>query len=159
MNIMIGDTIVTDDRDIGIVENREGNFLTVRFPDLGNQRDHVPRKRATPLADVICQARIDGRRLALPNAISLVGSSTLAELVALFGYSTGQMRRDSLQKVVTQLMRAGLEISSETDRWRRDDKFKVNLPQDPLPVDSDDEGDDGARSETLKLDNDNSGFT
>ena len=108
MNIMIGDTIVTEDREIGIVENRDGNFLTVRFPDCGNQRDQVPRRRAKPLAELICEARGEGKRLTIGTAISLVGASPLADLVALFGYSTGQMRRDSLQKVVNQLLRAGL---------------------------------------------------
>ena len=45
MNIMIGDTIVTDDREIGIVENRSGNSLTVRFPDYGNRRDQIHRSQ------------------------------------------------------------------------------------------------------------------
>jgi hypothetical protein len=34
------------------------------------------------------------------------------------------MRRESLEKVLKQIVRAGLEIESETDRWGRDDKFK-----------------------------------
>jgi hypothetical protein len=40
MNIMIGDTIVLDDKRIGIVENRSGNDLTVRLPAIdGHARD------------------------------------------------------------------------------------------------------------------------
>jgi hypothetical protein len=119
MNIMIGDTIVTDDRDrkIGIVENRSGTLLTVRFPEHGNRREPIQRNEVTPLADLIYQARLEGKRLGLGSAISLAGDSKLADLVELFGYSTGQMRRESLHKVRRQLWRAGLEIMPETDRW------------------------------------------
>jgi hypothetical protein len=53
MNILIGDTIVTDDREIGIVETRSGRILTVRFPDHGNRRDQVHQSRANPLAELI----------------------------------------------------------------------------------------------------------
>jgi AAA+ superfamily predicted ATPase len=141
MNIMIGDTIVTDDKQIGIVENRAGNFLTVRFPDCGNQRDQVPRRRARLLAKLICEARAAGKRLGF-SAISLQGKSPLADLVSLFGYSTGQMRRESLQKVVNQLSRAGLEITSETDRWGRDDRFKISVPIESSRVGPDDASDD-----------------
>ena len=64
MNIMIGDTIVTNDGQVGIVENRAANFLTVRFLDCGNRRDRVPRRRARPLAKLIYEARAEGKRLA-----------------------------------------------------------------------------------------------
>ena len=60
----------------------------------------------------------------------LVGDSTLAELVGLFGYSTGQLRGDSLWKVRKQLERAGLEISTQTGNWTRDDRFRINLTRD-----------------------------
>jgi hypothetical protein len=119
MNIMIGDTIVTDDKEIGIVENRSGSTLIVRFPDNGNRRDQIQWSRVSPLAALIYKARAEGRRLPLRVDISLVGKSNLADLVALFGYSTGQMRRDSLQKVINQLWRAGLEVIPETDRCLR----------------------------------------
>ena len=59
INIMIGDTIVTDDREIGIVENRSGNSLTVRFPDYGNRRDQVHRSQTKPLAKLILEARAE----------------------------------------------------------------------------------------------------
>ena len=48
----------------------------------------------------------------------------------LFGYSTGQLRRDSLEKVLKQLQRAGLEIISQTGNWARDDRFRINLQGD-----------------------------
>jgi AAA+ superfamily predicted ATPase len=140
MNIMIGDTIVTDDRDrkIGIVENRSGTLLTVRFPEHGNRREPIQRNEVTPLADLIYQARLEGKRLGLGSAISLAGDSKLADLVELFGYSTGQMRRESLHKVRRQLWRAGLEIMPETDRWSRDDKFKIVVrPESPQDEGSD----------------------
>ena len=145
MNIMIGDTIVLDDKRIGIVENRWGNDLTVRLPDDGNLREHILRSRAKPLAEVVYEARNHGRRLPLGTNISLTGKSTLAELVALFGYSTGQMRRDSLFKVRRQLERAGIQILPETDRWSWDDTFELNLLKAPLVVDRDDDEDDRGR--------------
>ncbi len=141
MNIMIGDTIVTDDREIGIVENRAGEWLIVRFPDSGNRREQVRRTQAKPLAKLAYLARLDGKPLPVGTKISLVGKSTLADLVALFGYSTGQMRRESLSRVRRQLERAGLDISSETDRWNRDDRFKISMLSDAR-ADEDDEIDD-----------------
>jgi hypothetical protein len=143
MNIMIGDTIVTDDKEIGIVENRSGSTLIVRFPDNGNRRDQIQWSRVSPLAVLIYKARAEGRRLPLRVDVSLVGKSNLADLVALFGYSTGQMRRDSLQKVMNQLWRAGLEVLPETDRLSRDDMFRLILREDRPAVDSEDEIDDG----------------
>jgi ATPase family associated with various cellular activities (AAA) len=143
MNIMIGDTIVTDDKEIGIVENRSGSTLIVRFPDNGNRRDQIQWSRVSPLAALIYKARAEGRRLPLRVDISLVGKSNLADLVALFGYSTGQMRRDSLQNVINQLWRAGLEVKPETDRLSRDDMFRLILREDRPAVDSEDEIDDG----------------
>jgi hypothetical protein len=143
MNIMIGDTIVTDDKEIGIVENRSGSTLIVRFPDNGNRRDQIQWSRVSPLAALIYKARAEGRRLPLRVDISLVGKSNLADLVALFGYSTGQMRRDSLQKVINQLWRAGLEVIPETDRLSRDDMFRLILREDRPAVDSEYEIDDG----------------
>jgi hypothetical protein len=143
MNIMIGDTIVTDDKEIGIVENRSGSTLIVRFPDNGNRRDQIQWSRVSPLAALVYKARAEGRRLPLRVDISLVGKSNLADLVALFGYSTGQMRRDSLQKVINQLWRAGLEVIPETDRLSRDDMFRLILREDRPAVDSEDEIDVG----------------
>jgi hypothetical protein len=102
MNIMIGDTIVYD-KEIGIVENRSGSTLTVRFPENGNRRIPVHRSQALLLGDLIYQARFEGRPLRLANRISLTGDSTFADLVALFGYSTGLMRTESLNKVLKQL--------------------------------------------------------
>ena len=65
MNIMIGDTIVPEDGQVGIVENRAENFLTVRFPACGNRRDPVLRRRAKPLATLLYEARAEGKRLSL----------------------------------------------------------------------------------------------
>ena len=141
MNIMIGDTIVTDDREIGIVESRSGSALSVRFPDYGNHRDQVHRSRVNPLAELVYEARAEGKRLRLGTNISLVGDSTLAELVALFGYSTGQMRRESLDKVLRQLGRAGLEVESQTDRWGRDDRFKISITSVPRLQETDEKED------------------
>ena len=155
MQIMIGDSIVTDVHEIGIVENRSKNALTVRFPELGNRREQLHRSQATPLAHLVAEARRDGKPLRLGANISLVGHSTLAELVALFGYSTGQMRRDSLGKVRRQLERAGLEISTATDLLGRNDEFKLTLSSfprsDPVgDVDEPAEGGEPKRTEPAK---------
>ena len=132
MKITIGDTVVKDGREIGVAENRTGTLLTVRFPESGNRREQIHRNRTKPLAELIYQARLDGKRLGLRSGISLAGDSALAELVELFGYSTGQMRRESLLKVERQLWRAGLKLSAETDRWGRDDKFKIEVRPESL---------------------------
>ncbi len=157
MNIMIGDTIVTDGREIGIVEGRAGSMLTVRFPENGNRRIPVPRSQTTPLAELVYRARVEEKRLGFGN-ISLAGKSKLSDLVSLFGYSTGLMRRESLNKVRRQLWRAGLEISPETDRWSRDDRFKIDLlPGPPPEVDESEVGVDTTESKpdkqpTVKVD-------
>ena len=155
MNIMIGDTIVTDYREIGIVENRSGSTLTIRFPDDGNRREQTVRSQVRPLAELVYEARVNERRIALRSTISMVGNSTLADLVALFGYSTGQMRRDSLLKVRKQLWRAGLEVLPETDRWSRDDKFKVSLLTVLTPPDANDDDDEGSQANPSTLVTDN----
>ena len=58
------------------------------------------------------------------------------------------MRRDSLGKVLRQLERAGLEISTATDLWGRDDNFKLSpLSIRPQEVIGDtDEAEDGDES-------------
>ena len=141
MNIMIGDTIVTDDREIGIVESRSGNTLTVRFPEDGNRRERTVRSQVRPLAELVYEARgVNERRMAASLAISAWWETPhWLSWWRLFGYSTGQMRRDSRQKVVNQLLRAGLEISSETDRWSRDDRFRVSIAPVQFLVDPDDD--------------------
>ena len=130
MKALIGDTVVDDERDIGIVESRERNLLVIRYPVLGNQRIQKLRDQVKLLAERIRQARAEGRPLQVGPKISLTGDSRLADLVGLFGYSTGQLRRDSLEKVVRQLQRAGLEIATQSGNWARDDRFRINLQGD-----------------------------
>ena len=122
----------------------QGAFSPFAFPNREIAGIKFTGVRQNPFGDLIYRARVEGKPLRLGTNISLVGDSTLADLVALFGYSTGQMRRESLNKVLKQLLRAGLEISPETDRWSRDDKFKVSPPSVPPPDDNgdDDEDDD-----------------
>src|SRR5262249_37166248 len=97
-----------------------------RYPTRGNQRFRKTRDQVQHLAERIRQARIEGRPLQVGVNISLTGDSTLAELVGLFGYSTGQLRSDSLWKVRKPLERAGLAISTQAGTWSRDDRFRVN---------------------------------
>lgn len=125
MRIYVGDTVVVDERTraVGIVERRDGNQVVVRRPDLGNQREYFSRNDVQPLAGLMADAR--GRGSKYKNDLSLTGQSTLAQLVEEFGYATGQMRRDSLIKVVRQLERSGLEITASSDDWGRDDTFTL----------------------------------
>src|SRR5262245_12590551 len=99
MKALVGDTVVDDDRDIGIIEGRDRNMLTIRYPARGNQRFRKSRDQVQHLAERIRQARLEGKPLQVGVKISLTGESTLADLVGLFGYSTGQLRGDSLWKV------------------------------------------------------------
>ncbi len=127
MKALVGDTIVDDDRDIGIIEGRNSNILTIRYPSRGNQRFRKTRDQVQHLAERIRQARLEGRPLQVGVNISLVGDSTLADLVGLFGYGTGQLRSDSLWKVRKQLERAGLAITTQAGTWTRDDRFRISL--------------------------------
>jgi SpoVK/Ycf46/Vps4 family AAA+-type ATPase len=120
-----------DSHKVGIVERRQGDLLTVRFPDDNNRREKVPRREVRALADILYEARKRGAKY--KNNFSLTGGSTLAELVEEFGYSTQQLRSESREKVVKQLQRAGLEVHPETDRWSRDDRFKLVLTTDVSP--------------------------
>ena len=140
MRIYLGDTITLVDpsRKVGIVERRQGDHLIIRFPDDDNRRQQVARTRVRALAEVLYEARAQGR---YKNQLSLTGGSTLADLVSEFGYATQRLRLESLNKVLRQLLRAGLEVQPETDRWSRDDKFKLILAThvSPEPPESGDE--------------------
>ncbi|MCY1079688.1 hypothetical protein [Archangium lansingense] len=91
MRILQGDSVIigSGKRAVGIVERRSGNQLVVRRPDAGNQREHVGRNEVSSLAEFMYTARKNETRFR--NGLSLVGDSTLAELVEAFGYSVGQM--------------------------------------------------------------------
>ncbi len=130
MKALVGDTVVDDDRNIGIIESRDRNLLTIRYPGRGNQRVRKSRDQVQHLAERIRQARHEGKPLQVGVKISLAGDSTLAELVGVFGYSTGQLRSDSLWKVRKQLERAGLEISTQAGTWSRDDRFRIRVQED-----------------------------
>ncbi len=132
LKALVGDTVVDDSREIGIIEGRNRNVLTVRYPGRGNVRFKKTRDQVQHLAERIRQARLEGRPLQVGGYISLVGDSRLVDLVGLFGHPTSQFRRDSLAKVLKQLRRAGLEITTYTGNWARDDHFRI----DPL-VDAD----------------------
>lgn len=125
MKIVSGDSVVRADgdvRDVGIVERRSGSYLRVRFPGRNNEREQLLRSGVRAVAEVMYDVRHRGTKFR--NDLSLTGGSTLAELVAAFGYSTqGRLRQDSLEKVCRQLNRAGLEVIPGSDRWARGDTF------------------------------------
>ena len=124
MKVLPGDSVVDHRRDVGIAESRSGTILTIRFPSHANAREKRHRSEVRHLAELIFEAKNEGRPLQLRGAsISLRGDSTLADLVALFGYSTGQMRSESLDRVLRQLERAGLQITTRSELWGRDDRF------------------------------------
>lgn len=134
MRILIGDTVVRRDgrRYTGIVERRNNDGeLSVRLPYDGNQRERVLRDEVEPMAKAMARARRDGTKFR--HGLNLVNyGSTLAELVEAFGYATTErLRRDSLEKVIAQLQRAGLQIDCESDRWGRDDRFELSVVSAP----------------------------
>src|SRR5216683_7484860 len=110
MKLLQGDTValIRDPRTVGIVERRSGKLLTIRFPEQENSREQIPRDEVRALAEFMYEARVRGTKFR--HGVSLTGDSTLAELVAVFGYATERLRQDSLDKVLGQLQRAGLEI-------------------------------------------------
>ena len=112
--------------------------MTVRLPQEGNRRIAFSREEIRPLAAAMFDARSKGTRLR--NDLSLTGNSTIAQLVGAFGYPNQRIRTDSLNQVLSQLKRAGLEVTSETDRWGRDDKFWLQVKD--VPADADDEAEE-----------------
>jgi hypothetical protein len=150
MRILPGDSIVDEMKDVGIVEGRSGSTLTVRYPCYNNVREKRQRLSVKHLAELILeQIQNEGRRLQLKlSSISLRGQSTVAELVSLFGYSTGQLRNTSLSKVLRQVQRAGLEITTRSGLWARDDRFVVKVVR-TQEVDPGGEGDDGTETQQV----------
>ena len=133
MRVKVGDTVVfSNNQRIGIVERRDGGGLTLRLPQEGNLRTSLPRGDVKPLAEAMFEARKRGTKFR--NDISLTGASTLAELVAAFGYATQQLRLGSLNKVLNQLDRAGLKLIPATDRFGRDDTFELLVLQVPEEI-------------------------
>lgn len=127
MKIRIEDTVMLadDPRTIGVVVGRSGDLLTIRVPDNGNSRRKIHRSDVRALAEAMCEAR--ERKTKFRNDLSLTGDSTLAELVAAFGYSTSQLRQASLDKVCSQLSRAGLVVKCVSDTWGRDERFSLTV--------------------------------
>jgi hypothetical protein len=127
MRIHLGDSVIRRQgpSTVGIVERRQGDTLTIRFPDHENRREQVSRREVCALAEVMYEARKRGD--AVWKDLILMGGSTLAELVWAFGYATQRLRSESRDRVVRQLQRAGFEVHPETDRWDRDDRFKLIL--------------------------------
>jgi hypothetical protein len=130
MRIRLGDTIVplNEPGRVGIVERRHGGTLIARFPGEENRREQVSRRNVRGLAEVLYEKRKQGTKY--KNTLSLTGGSTLRELVEEFGYATQRLRTESLERVARQLQRAGLQIQPETERWSRNDKFKLLLSAD-----------------------------
>jgi hypothetical protein len=150
MKILIGDSVVDLDRHVGIVESRSGRQLSIRYPGQGNARMWKGYKEVRLLSMHIYDARDSGRSLQLRRGISLTGDSTLADLVSLFGYSTGRMRTESLGRVLRQLERAGLKIETQFNTWGRDERFWITIPfpqKRNSTHDEDDEEFDGSEPE------------
>ncbi|MFY1827553.1 AAA family ATPase [Myxococcus fulvus] len=132
MRVITGDTVIhRRTREVGIVDRREGNSVVVRWPDRG-QRETIPRNEVQCLAEAMAEARQASTLFS--TKLSLTGTSPLSDLVSRFGYSTGQMRSESLRKVRAQLQRAGLKLDTEDDSERRDSRFWLTLLEFPEPV-------------------------
>ncbi|NVJ05926.1 ATP-binding protein [Myxococcus sp. AM001] len=138
MRVIKGDTVIhRRSREVGIVERRDGNHVVLRWPERNGQRETIPRNDVQCLAEVMAEARQASKLFS--TTLSLTGTSTLADLVSRFGYSTGQLRSESLRKVRTQLQRAGLQLDTEDDSQRRDSRFWLTLLDFPSPADADPE--------------------
>jgi hypothetical protein len=126
MRIHLGDSVIRRQgpSGVGIVERRQGDTLTMRFPDQENRREQASRREVCALAEVMYEARERGDEVW--KNLSLVGGSTPANLFA-FGYATRRLRSESRDCMVRQLQRAGFEVHPETGRWDRDDRFKLIL--------------------------------
>jgi hypothetical protein len=116
MRIHLGDSVIRgqDSPTVAIVERRQGDTLTIRFPDHENRREQVSRGEVSALAEVICEVRKQGGTRC-GKRLSLSGGSTLADLVGEFGYATQRLRSESINRVVRQLQRAGVEVRTEAD--------------------------------------------
>ncbi|RKH46676.1 ATP-binding protein [Corallococcus sicarius] len=154
MKVMIGDTVVFKHQSgspIGIVTRRSGATLTVRLPLQDNALERVSRADVEPLALWLADAR--RRQTKFSNTLSLVGQSSLSELVKTFGYSTDvKMQRSSLGNVVRQLERAGLDVTPTTGSWDRHAPFVLALKKaliDPAPDVDKDEAPEPSRSFAL----------
>jgi energy-coupling factor transporter ATP-binding protein EcfA2 len=128
MNVLIGDTVVHKAGGwLGIVESKIGGEYSVSRPDSGNQRERIRRDEFYLLAARLRDVCANGTKVA--NGFSIMGKSTISELVEQFGYSTQRLRSNSLNKVLNQLRRAGLTIhgpGADGD-WQRDDLFRLEI--------------------------------
>jgi hypothetical protein len=129
MRLQIDDSVIRlrAPESVGIVEGLAGDVATVRFPGENNLREKCSRRDLRPLADVFSELR--SRRTNVWGRLNLGGDSTFAHLVTAFGYGTRRLRQESLEKVVRQLKRAGLEVVSVTGGSGRDDRFRLNVGQ------------------------------
>lgn len=71
MRVQIGDTVIVEKapNKIGIVENRQGDLMTIRFPDYDNKREKYGRREIRHLAEVMHEARRRGKKY--KNSLSL----------------------------------------------------------------------------------------
>ncbi|HZH18366.1 MAG TPA: ATP-binding protein [Archangium sp.] len=151
MRVKDGDSVVLvkeSSRPVGIVERRRGNLLTVRVPEWDNMQARVDRNDVRLFAELIYEAKSNGTKVS--NSLSIAGRSTLAELVSAFGYTTKvKMQGSSLERVVRQLQRAGLEVDPSSVNWHRDDTFEVLLRQSSIEEPPEKEKEEGEDAEAL----------
>ncbi|HVG57969.1 MAG TPA: AAA family ATPase, partial [Hyalangium sp.] len=129
MKVQLGDSVVFKngrERAVGIVERRSGRTLSVRIPAEGNQIERVEREEVEPLALKFRKSLEETRRPVM--GVSIAGRGTLAELVKAFGYTADQrMNGGSLNKVMRQLERAGLDVETDSGDFDRNDFFGLAL--------------------------------
>jgi hypothetical protein len=77
MRIQPGDSVILmqEPSTVGIIERRQGDTPTLRFPDRENRRAQVSRREVCALAEVMFEARMQGN--AGWKELSLTGGSTL----------------------------------------------------------------------------------
>ena len=114
MRLNFGDSVILDKRRdrVGIVYGKEGKDLRVRVRAEEATVD-VHRDDVELVAEVMAEAVFRGTKYA--NDFSYNGKSTLAVLVDRFGYVADyRLRQDTIDKVSSQLYRAGVELRAET---------------------------------------------
>jgi hypothetical protein len=135
MKLHTDDSVVltNDSNVVGIVVGASGDQINVRIPTQNNIREKFSRRDVRPLADFLSELWSRGTKVW--NGLNLSGESSFSELVTGFGYSTQRLRQNTVDHVIRQFQRAGLEVVSLTGGLSRDDRFtdscamKVELSQ------------------------------
>ncbi|MCL2822834.1 MAG: DEAD/DEAH box helicase family protein [Polyangiaceae bacterium] len=108
---------------------------------MANQLETYNRSEVEPVAKLMAEARLN--RTKYCRGMSLTGNSTLSELMDAFGLPSVRMRKEHLNSVCRQFIRAGVTLRTKEGTWRRDDLFYLE------PNESHIETEDGSPTEEI----------